>query len=270
MLVDLLKYYSSKGVISDNQGSISCNLLYESCECSKECWAGLEDKKAEWNKIQFPFVGPKYFSQKKKILVVGLNLNEYGGHDSLINLAMDAQYALLNHWQKIRFGNTYDNYRGSIFWHRVALYSAIILSAQELHLLSDDMLTDFENLSRVMEKISFIEAVKCSPYDKESESSPSTVMKINCTSNFLLQEIHELSPDCLIIMGKETLNVPGNIEQEFISKSENGNIDLSQIKIGEKLIPVYTVIHPTAIGGNNTEIGREFKGLVEATLKHLR
>lgn len=262
MLVELLKYYSEKGVITDDQGSILCPPLYESCECRKDCWSGIEKMKTDWNKIQFPFIGDNYFNQDKKVLVVGLNLNEYGGYKALIHLSLNVQYAILNHWQKIRFGNIFEDYRGSVFWHRVALYSAIILNYFKLQELNQDMLTDFENLSQTMEKISFINAVKCSPKDDNSESSPTQIMKTNCPKTFLVKELLELNPDVLIIMGKDTLIMPEKFNQNYISSSKSGNIDSYKLNNGNKIISSYIITHPTARGGNNSDIPYEFKDFI--------
>jgi|JI10StandDraft_1071094.scaffolds.fasta_scaffold01502_11 hypothetical protein len=262
MFTNLFKHYVEKGVIADNQGSLYAGPLYDSCTKCGECWAGLEDRRAEWNKMQIPYVGAKYHGEAHRVLVVGLNLNEFGGLFSLIELAMNAQFALMNHWQKIRFGLTYKEYRGSIFWHRVALYSAIILSDRELHSFASDVLTDFESLAAAMGKIAFVEAVKCSPWDPNTESQPTSTMKANCIETFLIKEIEEMNPETILIMGKETLLLPASSEVRATASSASGNINFMSVDMAGKERRLFKVTHPTARGGNSTDIPLEFRNFL--------
>ncbi len=262
MFTNLFEHYVETGVIADNQGSLYAGPLYDSCTKCGECWAGLEDRRAEWNKMQIPYVGAKYLGEPHRMLVVGLNLNEFGGLFSLIDLAMNAQFALMNQWQKIRFGKPYTEYRGSIFWHRVALYSAIILSDSGHHSLASDALTDFESLAAAMEKIAFVEAVKCSPWDPNTESQPTGTMKANCIETFLIKEIEELNPDTLLVMGKDTLLLPASSEVRGTASSASGNIDFMSVEMAGKERRVFKVTHPTARGGNSTDIPLEFRNFL--------
>ena len=270
MLFELMQYYCDQNVIKDNQSSINDVLLHESCTFANECWVNMDEKKRGYNKIQFPYVGAKYLTSKTKLLVMGLNLYEHGGWNSLRKDLLNVQFALYKKWKRIRLGNLVENYPGTIFWHRVAVYSSVILKQLGYHKIKDDLSNDFDGLANVIDKISFIEAVKCSPHDPNSRSAPTSTMKTNCQKAFLAKEIKVLSPDYLLILGKETLVDNDTIQKEITLTSSEGNIYFGYVSINQEKFRFFQVIHPTALGGSDREIIPEFENLVKKVFTHLQ
>lgn len=254
MYSKILELYDRKGVIYDNQSKVEGCLLYETCSRKETCWQNITHQKADWNIIQMPYIGSDYKTEKYPIAILGLNLNQSGGICSLRDLVLDAQYSLSKGWVKIRFGNDYQEYPGTFLFHRVAVYSNIISNRNSISSIPDLLLS--KNLSNIYDKICFLEAIKCSPYN-ESNSSPTAEMYQNCPQEFLLEELEIIKPKILLVLGKETI-VPENMFDVLSKKnSKYGNISVYEIR-NNQIEYVYQVIHPTARGGNSNEIIDEF------------
>jgi hypothetical protein len=254
MYSEILELYDKKGVIFDNQSKVEGCYLYETCPRKDICWHDMEYQKAEWNIIQLPYIGSEYKKEEYPIAILGLNLNEFGGICSLRDLVLDAQYSLSKGWVKIRFGNDYKEYPGTFLFHRIAVYSNIIKKYYSIE-GNYDFLSS-RCLAKIFDKISFLEAIKCSP-SNDKNSSPTFEMYQNCPKEFLLEELAILKPRILLILGKETIIPEKLFNVVSIKYSKNENICLYTLK-DNQIEYIYKVVHPTSRGGNNIGIIDEF------------
>jgi hypothetical protein len=259
---ELFELYNNENTIYDKNSAINQRLLYAHCNSKSKCWKDFKKSaKKEYNMLPFPYIGIKYFSIKPKILVIGLNLNDCGHWDAPNEFLLTTQYTLLSGWKKIRFGNDSKKYKGTIFYHRVALYSLIILNKFNIiRFTNNDIINNFESLSSAIDYIAFTEAVKCSPYSKNSESKPGKNMISECFDRFLKKEIAILNPNFIISMGKETF-YKNDFDCKLLIKSKN--ISISRLFFNRKKIFLIEVIHPTAPnGGNSNKIPKEFLNII--------
>jgi len=153
-------------------------------------------------------------------------------------------------------------YKGTELWHRVVAYSAILLG------YSPDVADDFEKLAEIYEHIIFMDAVKCSPNTDNSKLEVWPMEK-SCIENIFFKELEIIQPDNILIMYKKGAKL---ISKKYkpIEGSEdfpgiNKDIDYCQIKIGEKIVKVYYMVHPTTPGrGNRIGLFERFAGFVNS------
>jgi len=260
-------------------------LLQNCCKCSNECWKNIsKDVKSEskWNYFSKPYIGDEY---KGELMCVGLNVNKGGGRN-LQDMQIRGYNVKKRHENDIyaekyqpgvmaSLGNKKENdstyirfedgmklagvkYNGTPLWHRIAVYSKIILDG-----CKDNLFRNYEELAEIYKRIIFTDVIKCSPATKSSK--PNRKMEDNCIRYIFLKELEIIKPNNLIIMShraadliRENKSFPlinGSIE-DFPGK--NKKFDFCQITIDKKIINVFYIVHPTSPGGNNEELAGEF------------
>ena len=131
LTVELMEIYKNNGVVSGEGIEFKNLLLHEKCGDKNTCWKGCDINRAsEWNSIKLPYIGESYAGH---LAVLGINLNlSYGTspksltpgvnlrNDDIKKLVDEVKKGLLSGQKKIRFSEA-PNYRGSLFWHRMAL-----------------------------------------------------------------------------------------------------------------------------------------------------
>jgi hypothetical protein len=240
-------------------------MLHETCPDRLACWGDIERIKAhgcDWNTIQKPYIGKEY---QRELLAIGLNLNEYGGWQSLDELfrGKEANLGVLKYSRdgrkKIFFAS--EGYAGTIVYHRLAVYSSLLLdsfsvnpgaTADSTHQV--DIFDDSEKLSEIMHRIAFIEAVKCSPW--WYKSVPTDQMKSNCPKRFLYREIEILAPRIIIIFDKEIFSYM-KASSTIVMKIEKPRMTYCKMRMNGLEYETYYMIHPATYGGNSQEIGTE-------------
>jgi hypothetical protein len=249
----LEELYTTKNILINGKDI----LLHENCIYKDICWNNKSkpNRGKQWNRISFPYFGEEYNGD---LMCIGLNLNEYGGRDAqneLINGNNDqigVKKYLQNGKKKINFNSK--TYRGTILWHRMAVYSNIILS-------NCICPNDKTKLSEVYKKIAFIEAIKCSP--KGNESKPEPNMYKYCPNKILFQEINIIEPNKILILGKTLLNIfINNYNVSNRTYSKNKNVTLFKILIENKNVNIINIIHPTAHGGGKIKIYQELYDVI--------
>ena len=114
---DFKKIYSELGLVDDNGAMLT---LHSDCPNCNSCWQKIQDRKPRndgfWT-ITRPWVGKKY--NDLKLLVIGVNMNEYGSYDGAINLI---------NWTKKEIGQgkikmfVSKTYSGTFLFHRMGSY----------------------------------------------------------------------------------------------------------------------------------------------------
>ncbi len=242
--------FKGNGVLDDNRPDLA---LHDHCKSRYVCWGRAGALKRapvnyvsgeNWNSIALPYIGKEY---NNELMVIGLNQNHHGGYSSLYRLIdgedgkNGVKQFLANGKRRINFGNDHKKYRGTVLFHRVAVYSNI--------LLNNSFIEKPQELPSIYEKIVYLNAVKCSP--KENNSSPEKNMYSECLNLFLLKEIEILSPKYILILGSELSNLIKCTFGFEKMKSFDKTMEYYEIIINGNCIKVFKIIHPTAPRGND-------------------
>ena len=254
---ELEKLYISKNILIDSNDV----LLHENCIKKDICWneKSIEKRGGNWNRISYPYIGNEYNGD---LMCIGLNLNGFGGKNAqieLINGNKENNIGVKNYLKKgikkINFGNKKEDYAGTLFWYKIAVYSNIILN-------NCICPNDYAKLSGIYNKLVFLEAIKCSPYGNKSK--PEMNMYSCCLNEILIHEIDILEPKKILLLGNsvsEYLKINKWVVGE-IKYSKNRKIELFKVTIDEKIIDVIKIIHPTAFGGNSNYIYNELYEII--------
>ena len=121
--LELDQMYSSLGILNVP--------LETKCKHSDTCWKGIEYRK--WQEdfegpadygdeycahLSAPWIGDSYADLK--LLVLGINMNNYGGYYAETMLANYSIKAIAKGKRKINFDAP--GYSGTFFWHRIPAY----------------------------------------------------------------------------------------------------------------------------------------------------
>lgn len=257
MLDRFLRLYKQSGVLDDCGQKLKELLLHEACPDAAECWAGSEASgcQADWNKIQMPFIGPRYANSRSRLAVLALNLNGDGGLFSLHWLIANAQSIFMTGCKKTHFGA--EDYSGTLFFHRLAAYSLLAVrsdwnfSEGEVWLGESRLVDNFEALSDILNSIAFLEAIKCSPAG--GRSSPTRSMWSQCPRRFLISELRTLAPRTILVLGKETLTALPMETGSPVAEAENSLIRLYRSTIEGGEVSLINVVHPAYPRGGSAE-----------------
>lgn len=261
----LKNLYENEKFLEPNLNAVC---LHNVCKNRLKCWGNEEQIKAygqDCNKIAFPYIGKNYGDHN--ILTLGLNLRGFGGVESIKGLVGDLKY----HFKD----GKKENY-GTIFFHRVFIYSAILYSYQtgieyEKVVSKNFYQDDFNFLIEMLDKIAFLESIKCSPYSPTdwSNSAPTTNMKKLCPNYILRKELEILKPDKIIVLGKGNWQLIRNLGKVVKDDWYFDKVFYSRVDFGFKEIDIYGTLHPALRkGGKSFEVIKYFAELVYG--KHLK
>ena len=257
--------YSSLGILNVP--------LEKKCKFCYDCWQGAEDRmwhddfegeddEEHCSHIYLPWIGNKY--DELKLLILGINMNEYGGYYAESSLVGGAIRELSMGRRKINFNNP--NYGGTFFWHRVPAYAVLFaeLLAKIEATWCNDGFPSKEDLVKVFDYISITNQIKCSPIGKKSE--PTYQMWEKCGNFILKEEIRILDPSYILICGNNSN--AGFFNNKVLDKpiEDLKSFGYAQSGIGlldGKAIQICIVPHPTSYGGNNSEILFSLKGAIQ-------
>lgn len=246
--------------------------LEKKCKFSRECWTGIEDRmqnddvegddgEEHFSHLYIPWIGSKY--DVIKLLVIGINMNNYGGYRAEEYLAEGATKEILEGHRKIRFGNP--DYAGTFYWHRIPAYVVLFLEKEKLLTAKweEDDFPSNEDVSLAFKYFAITNQIKCSPIGNRSK--PTYQMWGNCGNFILREEIKIIKPHKILICGKDNfdyfnknvLDKPCNLKQYNLAYKGFGEIN-------SQLIEIYKVPHPTSFGGNSVEIMYSLKNAINA------
>jgi len=265
-------------------------LLHKTCKNAKECWEGLNDNvkdESKWNYFSLPYIGKNY---KGELVCVGLNVHEGGGRnlqelqirgikafetdkkchkndkygykynpgviESFETLCKRTVYFRQGMEEAVKKGDLDKLYRGTILWHRIAVNSKILLDGYY-----SNVADDFKELAKIFERIIYMDAVKCSPAGNKSK--PTGKMAESCPKYIFFKELEIIKPDNILIMSNSVARLirkaytPIKGSEDFPGSGKD--FDYCQIKIGEKSVNVYYIVHTgTHSRGSRPELFQEF------------
>jgi len=263
LISDFTDLYRELGLYSENHHELP---LHRVCSHAQSCWDHAKGRKPPedkgWSSISRPWVGPKY--NELRLVVIGENFNEYGGLDALVELSEEAKDLIAEGWRRIRFSNSFDEYPGSLLWHRIGCYAAAFGEAcgAAQPQWDQDGYPKATDASLAYDLIAFVEHVKCSPVGDKSH--PTGAMWEHCGSHILKRELQLLAPDHVLILGTSN-NAWGMREKVYDSgwKKEVrfGSVTKAIGTIGGKSVTAWVVPHPTSRGDS---AGENIKTLREA------
>lgn len=257
--LELNQMYSSLGILNVP--------LETKCKHSNTCWKGIEHRM--WNEefegidedehcahLYSPWIGNSY--DALKLLVLGINMNNYGGYNAETMLANYSIKAIAKGKRKINFDAP--GYPGTFFWHRIPAYVVAFLENANLMKPSwaDDDFPSKEDVVKAFEYFAITNSIKCSPKlsEEKDKSKPTGGMWENCPPFILKEEIRVLEPNKILICGnsdnfryfnQKVLDSPGIYKNYSLTLKGLGQIDGREIEI-------FVVPHPTSRGGNKVDI----------------
>lgn len=188
----LVRLYVERDLINSSGNALPLHL---SCPRCGVCWKGdtaLTSANPEDQRVPVPWVGPKY--RKGGVLLVGINLHDYGGLAS--NWWFCSAYARDQRDGKRGGGN-------HTFAYGAALYANAILACLDGHPLTTTELPEPEALAYIWDRCALTEAIKCAPATPRSE--PLDPMFQECPDLLLLEEFALLEPRVVVLLGRSRL-----------------------------------------------------------------
>ncbi|MCC7221867.1 MAG: hypothetical protein IT490_14195 [Candidatus Contendobacter sp.] len=239
--------------------------LHQICKNKEKCWKKneiprLEDgslDESEWTKISHPWVGEKF--QDLKLLCLGINMNNHGGFSACSDLVKCACDKMDKGAKRVRFGKDYQKYAGTLLFHRMGVYSALIAQANgvPVQLDEEERLPTQKEVVSTFDFLAYTNHIKCSPTNNE-RSKPNQQMWEHCGAFILKKEMEMLRPKVLLILGTsdnqyQLINKvldPNSTEPIYTS----GKIEVKQANFGGQPIKLVIVPHPSAKGGSAKQL----------------
>jgi hypothetical protein len=243
--------------------------IHRFCTNAAKCWDSSNERfPPDDDKISHicqPWIGSEY--DKLKLVVIGENLNEYGGIDSLIELTNEAKDLIAEGDRRVRFHSAFHEYARSFLWHRLGCYSAALgeaMGAMEL-LWEADGYPNAENVAKAFDFISFLEHIKCAPFGNNGTAT--TGMWENCGSHILRQELLLLKPTQLLVLGSSNNSwyLQENVFDSILDKKEFDSVIREKVTINNLKILVWIVPHPQSYGGAAKSILDDLKKALQIT-----
>lgn len=222
--------------------------LHAKCKYSLKCWAGVGmERKCNdgevFAQLYLPYIGKHYSAGK--ILALGINLHEYGGHNAEIELA-EIAIDEISLGKKKTFAH--DGYTGSLVWHRFLSYAAFILREYNIKKPNERPYPGKEELVNAFDYFSVTNSVKCCPWGERSK--PTAEMWNHCPSFILKEEIRILKPKHIIVLGLDNFV---NIESVFkiTNTTVDGNVKLIDAVFEDYELKIYVIPHPSSSQGTS-------------------
>ncbi|MCX7113415.1 MAG: hypothetical protein NTX45_25585 [Proteobacteria bacterium] len=254
--------YLELGLGDKSTGNLAA--LHKVCPNAKKCWNPneipvLEDDsldERDWTEISHPWIGEKF--QELKLLCLGINMNSHGGFSACCGLVDGACDEMLKGAVRVRFGHSFKEYPGTLLFHRMGMYSALIAQATGVPVQLDERRLPTQNeVVRAFEFIAYTNHIKCSPTNKEL-SKPNWQMWEHCGAFILKKEMEMLQPKILLILGT------GDNQYQIVNKllgsnstqtiSTSGKIEVKQASFDGQPIKLVIVPHPSARGGSAKQL----------------
>ena len=248
---NFIKLYQKLNLISKTGKGLP---LHRVCSNREECWKNAVDRippdHDDWSHISQPWKGSRY--EELRLVAIGENLNEYGGLNALAELTEEAKDLILKGFRRVRFHASFDEYPGSLLWHRLGCYSAVI--GESLGVITPkwgrDDYPEPKDVAAAFEWIAFTEHVKCAPRGEKSKPTPA--MWERCGVHILREELILLEPKHILVLGQSN-NAWFLSERVFDSKWKEekkiGSVTVAKSELGGKSANIWIVPHPQSYGG---------------------
>ncbi len=230
--------------------------LHVACSMRVHCWRGAEgrypDPASTTSHIARPWVGALY--SRLRLLVLGINLYEYGGYTALSDLVTGARKQLVTGRRRVNFDDP--NYIGSLVWHRVAAYALVL--AERHGVAAPKWATNGwpppADICAAFDLLAFANQIKCSPM--RSVSAPTQGMWSNCADHVLTKELSILRPSKVLLLGvgenlrhfASTFGPAGGLAWKSIGRVQRS----SYLDQHGQSVELFGVPHPSRGGASRT------------------
>jgi len=258
----ILEVYTKLG-LNSSKGNL-CTLHTE-CPNSSYCWQNAQNRipsHANWT-ISRPWIGPKY--NELGLLAIGINMNNYGDYDAIVELIERTKKELLQ--GKTKMFREKDGYSGTFLFHRMGSYVTAIAESESL--LTPTWRKNFplhKDIVPALDFISYINHIKCSPRNlkKNDRSEPTEEMWEKCGGFILKQEIELLKPKKILVLGKSQnyTHLNNLVFNNTISMDWDEGIGIGKGLFNNRIIDIIVVPHPTSFGGNKRKIIVDLRNLL--------
>jgi len=254
----VLSQYEKIGLVAADGRGLA---LHRACPNASVCWKGCENRMPSddpnRSAVALPFVGKQY--DELRLLVLGINQNDWGGLGALDQLVADAR-------AEIRTGRTrvFQNpeYSGSPLWHRVGCFGAAFAEAAGLmssHAMESELPT-FIEVDAAYEFLAFTNHVKCSPTGDRSK--PTEAMWAQCGQLVLPDEVRALNPRHILVLGLGenalALSTSG-LKAQWSARGMNQRLLRGSVGLGGEQVPAYAVAHPSMPAGLGVALFHELR-----------
>lgn len=247
------KVYSELNLADENGEWLN---LPTRCPFAESCWEKIPHRKSAsdsfWT-ITRPWVGKNY--NKLRLLVIAINMNEYGGYDGAIKLINKAKAEIDGEKRKRIKVFISKTYSGTFLFHRMGCYATAFAETEKLMEpkwkgqcpLPKDVVDSFDY-------ISYTNHIKCSPLGDKSK--PSHQMWNNCGKFILIKEIEILQPNKILIIGNSTNYdyLKKNVFSEMTSLTLKGRVSICKGLFRNREIEITIVPHTASRGGSAKKI----------------
>ena len=245
--------------------------LQNKCKFCDDCWSKIGHRK--WTdevlknytdrdkpiNISFPWIGRFY--EKYKILVIGVNMNGYGGYDAF-KLLVDYAISELKVGKKKLFKSK--DYPGTLYYHRLLSYASILLEKYKIvEETKDGLFPNKETLIKTFDFISITNSIKCSP--RGERGKPTNEMWNNCPTYILKEELKILKPKTVLILGKSDnyKYFKNNVLDELILEKRTNKIISGKGRLNSNELEYFIIPHPASFGGTSPSILNDFKKIIK-------
>lgn len=238
-VAELVELYRARGLLPDDRDYG----LFRCCPKSGTCWANREEQhplQPDRAGIAVPWIGQNYL--ERRIVVLGENLNDFGGLDAHWDLCRG--YA-----ENLRAGLPAKGSR--VFGERAGLYAWAV--AQSLDGKTDESgpRPGRPAVGDAWDGVAFLESVKCSPSQPRSEPFPE--MWSECVDLLLIDELRVLRPRTVLLLGRSRLrDAVRPLLRELMElewKDAPGSLERDTFLVAGQRAELFCLNHPSSVLG---------------------
>jgi hypothetical protein len=226
----LLDLYEEKGLLPGGRDEA----LFCCCPNKDGCWQGVPRPENQMDAgIAFPWIGSGYF--ESGVLVLGVNLNNYGGLDGNFLIC-------LGHIKAMREGKR--GVAGRAFSRNAMRYLRVVLASLDggdLAAAGDDVAN--EDLAGLWERCAFLERIKCAPGTRSAE--PTEAMIWTCPSFLAQRELEILAPRVILHLGRSHLRREWLVQEGGYGEERIPHMERDTATVGGRPVPLISVNHPS-------------------------
>jgi hypothetical protein len=226
----IIDLYRAEGLLPDGYDEA----LFCCCPHRDRCWKGAPRPEKEQDAgVAFPWIGTRYFDSR--VVVLGLNLNNFGGLDG--NFLM-----CLGHVEAMREGKPgkagRQFARGAMKYLRVILAS---LDGEDLPAANADIAN--QDLAALWERCAFLERVKCAPGN--ARATPTEAMIWECPLFLAAKELEILAPRVILHLGRSNLRREWLVQEDGYGQERIPHMERDKATIGGRSVELISVNHPS-------------------------